>query len=539
MEKVLNLGTYIKSMGSEEVVFPERRSRVFARNMVATSQPLAAQSGVDALRRGGNAVDAAIAMAITLTVVEPNNNGVGSDAFAQVWDGATLHGVNGSGRSPADWSPDRFSDRDRMPTLGWDAVTVPGAVSVWRMLSERFGRLAFADLFRDAIHYARSGFQVGPISAYFWDLTVRHMDRFPDFLAHFAPHGRAPRPGELFRRPELADSLELIADSGGEAFYSGALATAIAEHARAAGAALTFEDLASHRADWVTPIAQSYHGVSLHEIPPNGQGLAAQIALALLEPFDLGSQPLGSAESIHLQIEAMKIAITAAFDHFADPRAMVLPVKELLDPESLRLASASISQKASTPAPVKLPVSLDTVCLAAADEEGMMVSFIQSNYLGFGSGVVIPGTGIAMQNRGRGFSLEEGHPNRVDGSKRPFHTIIPGFVTQAGEALLSFGVMGGHMQHQGHVQMVHRMFDHDQDPQSASDAPRWQVFEDMSIGLEAGFPVSVAEDLAARGHSVRFVGEAHVFGGAQLIQRVEGGYCGGSDHRKEGQVAGF
>ncbi|MGD8832609.1 MAG: gamma-glutamyltransferase family protein [Pseudomonadales bacterium] len=510
------------------------RSPVCAANVVATSQPLATQAGVDALRRGGNAVDAALATAITLTVVEPNNNGLGSDAFAIVWDGRSLTGLNASGRAPARMTRERYAGRTRMPNRGWEAVTVPGAVSAWVALSERFGRLPFADLFDAAIGYAADGFQVGPKTAYYWRLAEQVYADFPDFAEHFLP---APAAGERFRRPDLAKSLERIAASRGADFYEGELARRIAAAAEAAGGPLAASDLASHRADWVTPIGQSYRAVTLHEIPPNGQGLAAQIALAILA--EDGPAPFDDAAGVHRQIEAMKIAIRAAFEHFADPDVMRLSPESLLEPGSIARAAASIRDNAAEPAPVALPVGHDTVYLCAADSEGMMVSFIQSNYQGFGSGVVIPGTGIALQNRGYGFSLDPAHPNCVAPGKRPFHTIIPGFVTEDGAPKLAFGVMGGHMQHQGHVQMVQRIFDQGENPQAASDAPRWHVFEDFSVGLERGFPEVVADGLRARGHRVRYVDEEHVFGGAQLILKTTGGYVAGSDHRKEGQAAGF
>ncbi len=514
--------------------YDSRRSPVCADNVVATSQPLAVQAGLEALRRGGNAVDAALSAAITLTVVEPNNNGLGSDAFAILWDGAELVGLNASGRAPAALTREHFGDRERMPDLGWDTVTVPGAVSAWVALSERYGRLEFPQLFDAAIGYARDGFQVGPKSAYYWQLAAQTYRRFPAFCEHFLP---APGAGERVRRPAMVASLERIAESGGEDFYRGELAAAMAAAARADGGLLTEDDLAAHRCDWVTPIRQPYRAVALHEIPPNGQGLAAQIALAILA--HLPPTVPGSADGVHVQVEAMKMAIRAAFDHFADPAAMRLTPEDLLAEGSLAAAAAGIGERASALPPVALPVSHDTVYLAAADGDGMMVSFIQSNYVGFGSGVVIPGTGIAMQNRGRGFSLEADHPNVVAGGKRPFHTIIPGFVTEGDAPLLAFGVMGGHMQHQGHVQMVNRLFDAQENPQAASDAPRWHVFEDFSVGLERGFPEDVAAELERRGHRVRYVDREHVFGGAQLILRTEHGYVAGSDHRKEGLAAGF
>ncbi len=510
------------------------RSPVCAANVVATSQPLATQAGLDALRRGGNAVDAALAAAITLTVVEPNNNGLGSDAFAILWDGAELVGLNASGRAPALMTADRYQGQSAMPGLGWDAVTVPGAVSSWVALSERYGRLPFTDLFDAAIEYAEIGFQVGPKSAWYWKLAETTYADFPDFAEHFLP---APAPGARFRRPDLARSLQRIANSAGRDFYEGELAAAMAGAAEAAGGPLRAADLASHQADWVAPIAQNYHSVALHEIPPNGQGLAAQIALALLAEGGVAS--FTEVDGVHRQIECMKIAVRAAFQHFADPAAMHLAPEDLLESGSISRAAAGISDRAGPLPPVELPVGHDTVYLCAADAQGMMVSFIQSNYQGFGSGVVVPGTGIAMQNRGRGFSLDPTHPNFVGPGKRPFHTIIPGFVTEAGEPRMAFGVMGGHMQHQGHFQMVQRIFDFAENPQAASDAPRWHVFPDFSVGLEQGFPEAVAQGLAERGHSVRYVAEEHVFGGAQLILRTEHGYVAGSDHRKEGQAAGF
>ena len=520
--------------------YASRRAPVLARNVVATSQPLAATAGLDMLKRGGNAVDAAVAAAITLTVVEPCNNGVGSDAFALVWDGVELSGLNASGRSPAAWTAERFAGLDAMPLLGWDTVTVPGAVSAWQALTERFGKLGFATLFEPATRYARDGFHVGHKTAAIWAYAAERYARFPDFLAHFLPGGRAPKPGEVFVNPDLARTLTLIAESQGDAFYRGVLAERIDASARAAGGGLCATDLVRHEANWVAPLRQSYRGVELAEIPPNGQGLAAQIALAILERLDASAHEPGGAEWTHLQVEAMKVAIRAAFDHFADPQAMRLAPSELLAPGVIDRAAATIGRRASPLPPVALPTAQDTVYLAAADQDGMMVSMIQSNYMGFGSGVVVPGTGIAMQNRGAGFVLEENHPNCVAPNKRPYHTIIPGFVTRGGEPLMSFGVMGGHMQHQGHVQMVTRIFDHHENPQAASDAPRWHVTPDFKVLLEAGYAASVAADLASRGHTVETVPGEAVFGGAQLICRLpDGGYCAASDHRKEGAAVGF
>ena len=510
------------------------RAPVAAANLVATSQPLAVQAGLRAMQQGGNAVDAALAAAITLTVVEPNNNGLGSDAFCLLWNGSEVVGLNASGRSPAGWTADRFSGLQKMPELGWDSVTVPGAVSSWVKLSDKYGQLAFADLFESAIEYAEGGFLVGPETAFYWQRLESYYADFDAFSEHFLP---APRAGQLFKRPDLARSLRLIAETKGAAFYQGELAEAMVAASTAQGGCMALQDLVSHTADWVEPIKQAYKQVELHEIPPNGQGLAAQIALGILQY--LPDQPLDSTAEVHQQIEAMKIATAAAAGRFADAAAMTVSVEELLDPASLRQAAASITERAMALPPAMLPVGYDTVYLTTADASGMMVSFIQSNFRAFGSGVVIPGTGIAMQNRGSGFVLDPDHVNTVGPNKRPFHTIIPGFVTANSRPEMSFGVMGGHMQHQGHVQMINRVFGHRQNPQAASDAPRWHVYEDFGVGLELGFDLKVAEELGARGHKVRFDKRASTFGGAQLIQRIADGYVGGSDHRKEGLVAGF
>lgn len=514
--------------------YSSQRSPVSADNLVATSQPLATQAGLAVLAQGGNAVDAALASAITLTVVEPNNNGVGSDAFCLLWDGNEVVGLNASGCSPQGWDLERFSGRDKMPTFGWDAVTVPGAVSAWVALSDRYGKLEFADLFSWAIHYARTGFQVGPKSAHYWQMLAPHYEQFADFAEHFLP---APQAGQRFVREDLANTLELIAATKGAAFYQGELADAIEAASVAAGGALRKSDLESHAPLWVSPTSQNYRGVTLHEIPPNGQGLAAQIALGILGFLDPAE--VDTVAWVHQQVEAMKIAVRAAQQHFADARAMVVSPEQLLEPGSLQRAAASIGPRAADMPPLELPIGHDTVYLTTADASGMMVSYIQSNYMAFGSGIVIPGTGIAMQNRGCGFVLDPAHANCVGPSKRPFHTIIPGFVTADGAPVMSFGVMGGHMQHQGHVQMVTRMFDFGQNPQAASDAPRWHVYADFSVGLERGFADSVRSGLADLGHNVRFEEEESTFGGAQLIQRTEDGYVGGSDHRKEGYVGGF
>jgi len=512
---------------------------VFARNVVATSHPLAAQAGLQMLQKGGNAVDAAIATAITLTVVEPCSNGIGGDAFALVWDGEQLHGLNGSGRSPKKWSYEKFASLGKMPERGWDTVTVPGAVDAWVQLSDRFGRLPFADLFLPALHYARHGFSVPPVIAKRWSNAETLRDRFGEFARTFMPRGRAPYPGELFKSPHHAATLKSIAETKGESFYRGELAEKIARTAKVDGGFLTMEDLGEHASQWVQPISLQYNGIELNEIPPNGQGLAALITLGILRHHDISGYPVDSADSLHLQIEAMKIAFSEAHRHIADPDSMIVSPEKLLDDGFLAERAGEIRMDRAMHPRSSIPVDRGTVYLTAADKKGMMVSYIQSNYLDFGSGVVIPETGINLQCRGRGFVVEKNHPNCVAGGKRPYHTIIPGFVTKDGNPLMSFGVMGGHMQAQGHVQMVVRVFDYLQNPQAACDAPRWYVSEDFRIALEPGFSDSVIKDLKKRGHRFMEDTNMYLFGGGQLICRMEDGYCAASDSRKDGQAAGF
>jgi gamma-glutamyltranspeptidase/glutathione hydrolase len=519
--------------------YPSQRMPVLARNAVATSQPLATQAGVRMLLKGGNAVDAALAAAITLAVVEPTGNGIGSDAFAIVWDGNRLHGLNGSGRAPRAWSAERFAGLAEMPRTGWDTVTVPGAVDAWRCLSARFGKMPFAELFAPAIAYAADGFPVSPITASRWQAAEALYADFPEITRTFFPAGRAPRPGEIFRCPEQAESLSAIAASHGEAFYRGELARRIADCAAAAGGAMRLDDLDAHRSDWVEPLSIAYRGVRLHEIPPNGQGIAALIALGLLRHFDLSRCAPDSAESLHLQIEAMKIAFDEVFRRVADIDHMPAAPVELLDDDRLAARAAAIDLATAARRRTNVPAGGGTVYLTAADASGIMVSLIQSNYLGFGSGVVVPGTGIALQNRGCGFVLAPGHPNRAAGGKRPFHTIIPGFVTRDGRALMSFGVMGAHMQPQGHVQMMVRLFDYGQNPQAACDAPRWHVAPDGVVALEPGLPPATVAGLEKRGHRVVLGEPASLFGGGQLISRLPEGYLAASDPRKDGQAAGF
>ncbi len=522
--------------------YRSQRPPLFARNVVATSQPLAAQAGLSMLQAGGNAIDAALATAIALTVLEPVNNGIGSDAFALLNDPDDDHqiiGLNASGRSPMAWTPAHFAGHKSMPTKGWDAVTVPGAVSAWAALSDRYGSLPFAKLFEPAIHYAAEGYQVGHKTAYYWRAAERTLGNFDGFRSTFLPTGVAPGAGELIRLPDHVRTLETIAETRGEAFYRGALADAMIADALRLGGLMSHDDLAQHQAEWVTPISQSFAGVKLHEIPPNGQGLMALVALGILEHHDLAGYPLDSTDSVHLQIEAVRLGYRDIAEHLADPAHMTQTAETLIDPDRLAQLGSMISMAEAHPVQTHLGAAPDTVYLTAADHSGRMVSLIQSNYQGFGSGIVVPGTGISLQNRGAGFSLVPDHPNQVGGGKRPYHTIIPGFVTDADGPRMSFGVMGGHMQAQGHVQMMVRIFIHGQNPQTASDAPRWHLREDGVVCLEPGFPESVASALANRGHTIEWFDREYLYGGAQLIYRLDDGYCAGSDHRKEGLAVGF
>jgi gamma-glutamyltranspeptidase/glutathione hydrolase len=519
--------------------YPSRRAPVLARNVVSTSQPLASQAGVAMLQAGGNAVDAALAAAITLTVVEPTGNGIGSDAFAIVWDGRELHGLNASGRSPAAWNADRFSDG--VPQRGWESVTVPGAVSAWQALSRRFGALPFERLFEQGIRYAREGFAVSPHVAMLWGIAAERFGGFDEFRRGFLPEGRAPRAGEPFSYPDQAATLERIAASGGDDFYRGELAEKIAADAASNGAVLSVDDLAGHRAEWVGTVSGRFCGSELHEIPPNGQGLAALLALGILRHLPIADFAVDSADSLHLQIEAMKLAFADTYRYVADAGSLDVRPEALLDDGYLAERARLVEPGRAAEPSFGRPPSGGTVYLCAADEGGMMVSFIQSNYRGFGSGVVVPATGISLQNRAAGFTLEPGHPNRLDGGKRPFHTIIPAFVTRSGEPLLAFGVMGGPMQPQGHLQMVLRTVLHGQNPQAACDAPRWQVLQGREVAVEPGFAAHVLDELEARGHRLRRTPaeESFAFGGGQLAWRTPHGYVAASDPRKDGQAAGF
>jgi len=499
------------------------------------------------LRRGGTAADAAVATAAAMTVLEPTTNAIGSDAFALVWDGERVHGLNASGHSPAELTSERFAGKDAMPRTGWDPVNVPGAVSGWVALWKKFGTLKFAELLEPAIRYARDGYLVAPLTAQLWEsaVTKKRYDGFAEWARVFTMDGRAPKAGERIKLPDHALTLESIARTEGESFYRGEIAAKIATAAKNDGGLLSASDLAAHHADWVTPISTAYHGVRLHEIPPNGQGIVALMALSILRSRDLRQLEPDCPDAIHLAVEAMKLAFAEAHREVADPRFMKMTVEALLDEARLNELAKRIDPAKAQDFNHGPPKRGGTILLCAADREGRMVSFIQSNYEGWGSGVVVPGTGVAMHNRGANFTLAKGHPNEVGGGKRPYHTIIPGLVTsdatvgQAQRGLMAFGVMGGFMQPQGHVQTLLRMADHHWNPQAALDAPRWQVTSGLELEIEPGFRPDLYEELRRRGHLLKIAETRNVsFGRGQAIVRLEevNGYVAASDLRADGQA---
>ncbi|MBN8984671.1 MAG: gamma-glutamyltransferase family protein [Rhizobiales bacterium] len=521
--------------------YPMARIPVLASNVVAASQPLAAQAGLRMLLAGGSAVDAALAAAATLTVVEPIMNGIGGDLYAAVWDGERLHALNSTGASPAAWHRSRFDKYDQMPMKGWDTVTVPGQVAGWRALSKRFGKLPFQQLFGPAVDYAERGFPVSPFVASVWSELAALVSDQPGFAKTFLIDGRPPVAGEVWRAPGHARALQAIAETEGESFYRGALAEAIVSFSERTGGCLSLDDFAAHEPIWCEPLSLQYRDYTLHELPPNGFGIAALMALGILEHFDVRAMGQDSADAYHVQIEAMRLAFADLYKHVSDPRSMRVPVTSLLDRDYLAQRARLIDlRRAGAPAPGK-PRLGGTVYLTTADASGMMVSLIQSNYWAFGSGLVVPDLGIALHNRGSNFTLERGHPNEVGPRKVPLHTIIPGFVTRHGAPVMSFGVMGGAMQTQGHLQFLSRLGDFDQEPQSICDAPRFMLSPtDGVVNVEAHMPRDVANLLAARGHRMQTFPTGHLtFGSAQLISRVGNNYCAVSDPRRDGIAAGF
>ncbi|MGE0351319.1 gamma-glutamyltransferase family protein [Hydrogenophaga sp.] len=526
--------------------YPVSRAPLMARNVVATSQPLAAQAGLRMLLKGGNAIDAAIAAAAALTVVEPCSNGLGSDNFAIVWDGERLQGMNASGAAPAGWNPGYFRRKHgQIPLRGFDAVSVPGAVAGWVALSERFGALPFADLLEPAIELGEAGYAVTPVIAHKWAMARPLLKDQPGYAQAFLPRGRAPLAGERFVFPDAGRALRRIAETRGEAFYQGEIASAIDAFAREHGAQLRASDLAAHTVEWVDTIRVPFAGHEVHELPPNGQGIAALMALGMLQALDIGQYGVDSVEGQHLQIEAIKLAFADTYRWVADPRSMTeVRAADLLDPAYLRERAKRIDPKrAIDPGPGQPPRG-GTVYLTTADAQGRMVSFIQSNYLGFGSGVVVPSWGVSLHNRGHGFTLQDGHPNQVAPGKRPFHTIIPGFLTRDGQPVMGFGVMGANMQPQGHVQTLVRMLVHGQQPQAASDAPRWKWGQGLDVDFEPTMAPELRDGLKALGHRFEPTADTYLdFGSGQFVARLSDdladGYVAASDSRRDGQAVGF
>jgi gamma-glutamyltranspeptidase/glutathione hydrolase len=542
------------------------RSEVYAPHaMAATSHPLATQIALDVMKSGGSAVDAAIAANAALGLMEPTGNGIGGDLFAIVWDPKTrkLHGYNGSGRSPKSLTLDEFRKRGLtdIPPHGPLPVSVPGAVDGWFALHGRFGKRSMADNLAPAIRYAREGHPVHETIAYYWDLSVPRLSKWPGFSEQFTVDGgtkgqrRAPRTGELWKNPNLANTLETIAQGGRDAFYKGEIARTIDAYMKANGGFLGYEDLAAHTGEWVEPVSTNYRGYDVWELPPNSQGIAALQTLNLLEPYDLKQYGFGSPEHVHLFVEAKKLAFADRAALYADPDFYKTPVDKLVSKSYAKQRGKAISMDKAArgvePGVIPELNEGDTIYLTTADADGMMVSLIQSNYRGMGSGMAPPGLGFILQDRGELFVLKPGHPNSYAPGKRPFQTIIPAFITKDGKPWMSFGVMGGAMQPQGHAQIVINLIDFGMNLQEAGDAPRIQhdgstepsgqyvaMDDGGEVDLETGFPYATVRALMNKGHSVRFANGP--YGGYQAIRvNPEGGYIGASESRKDGQAAGY
>jgi gamma-glutamyltranspeptidase/glutathione hydrolase len=519
---------------------------VFAKKgMVATSQPLAAQAGLDMLKKGGNAIDAAIATAACLTVVEPTSCGIGGDAFALVWTKKKLHGLNASGPAPQKISIEALKKAgyQELPQRGMVPVNVPGAPSAWAALSKKFGRLPLTEVLGPAIQYAEEGYPVSPIIGRLWQegfktFKAEKGEEFKHWFEVFAPDGRPPAIGEVWRSPMHASTLQSIAETNAESFYRGELAEKIDQFFKKHNGYLSKEDLAAFQAEWVDPIKVNYRGYDVWEIPPNGHGLVALMALNILKGFDFSDKE--SVETYHKQIEAIKLAFADGRKYITDARKMRVKVEDLLSDAFAAERRRLIGNEALQPAPGR-PSSSGTVYLATADSEGNMVSYIQSNYMGFGSGLVVPGTGISLHNRGYNFSFDPAHDNRLEPGKKPYHTIIPGFLSKDNEAVGPFGVMGGFIQPQGHLMVVMNTIDFNLNPQAALDAPRWQWTEGKTVEIEPLFPEYIAEALASRGHAIkRAAVGATTFGRGQIIWRDEKGVlAGATEPRTDGIVAAW
>jgi gamma-glutamyltranspeptidase/glutathione hydrolase len=515
--------------------------------MVATSQPLAALAGLDVLKAGGDAIDAAVTTAAVLNVVEPISTGIGGDMFGLVWraDEGHLYALNGSGRAPGAATLEAYyarglSKTDPMPRVGPLAITVPGALHGWKTMLDRWGKRSLADALAPAIRYAHEGYPVSELIAAGWAANAPKMRQFPDTARTYLIDGQPPRVGQIMRIPALGRSFERIAAEGIDIFYRGEIGRAIADAVQTEGGFLTLDDLAAHSSTWVEPISTTYHGHQVHECPPNGQGLTALLALNLVATYDM--RALSAADATHVLIEAMKLSFADAHRYIADPEVVDVPVERLLSPAyTLERRKLIQMNRAGAPEPGIPPAGDDTVYLTVVDEARNGVSFINSNYTGIGSGVVGGPTGIALQNRGAGFRLDPEHPNCLAPHKRPYHTIIPAMVTRNGQPLYSMGVMGGAMQPQGHLQVLVNLIDLDMDPQRALDAPRFRVWGGRRVTLEPGVPREVVEELQRRGHEVVPPDQPDIYGGGQIIHidPDTGALAGGSDPRKDGCAVGY
>ncbi len=535
-------------MNFDASVYPygSHREVVYGRRgMVCTSQSLAAQAGLDMLKKGGNAIDAALATAICLTVLEPTSNGLGSDAFALIWTQGKLHGINGSGWSPARLTRDELLKRghEQVPLRGWEPVMVPGAPATWAEIHRRFGRLAFEELFEPAIAYARDGYAVMPnLAAMLADslqafAPYRGKRIFQHLFDTFFPRGQAPEAGDILTLPELAKSLEILRDSHCRALYDGELADAIDNWSRETGGLVRKADLAAYQPQWTDPIHTAYRGYDVWEMPPNGHGLVVLMALDIASGFTFSKRD--DAESIHRQIEAMKLAFCDGKQYIADPRFMKTSVDYWLSPDYAERRRALIGHEALLPQPIDVNCG-GTVYLCSADDEGNMVSFIQSNYSGFGSGIVVPGYGISLSDRGHNFSMDPASDNCVGPRKKSYHTIIPGFLTKDDRPVGPFGVMGAFMQPQGQFQVLLDTIDYHLNPQAALDAPRWQWVGGKTIEMERAFPPAVVEELRRRGHDIVVKDDIQTYGRGQIIWRDEQGtLIGGTEPRADGCVAAW
>jgi len=530
------------------------RSEVIGQNgMVATSHPLATQIGLDVLKKGGTAIDAAIAANIALGLMEPTGNGIGGDLFAIVWDAQSkqLYGLNASGPAPKNISIDYFKAQNltKIPSYGPLPVTVPGAVDGWVKLHEKFGNQAFSSLFKPTIDYALNGFPVTETIAYYLANSVSRFKDYPNFKEVWLKNGKTPAKGEIFKNPQLAKTLQTIADKGRAGFYEGEIAHTMANFIQSQGGFLSYEDLSSFHSEWTPPVSSNYIGYDVWELPPNGQGIAALQILNILENYDLKKMGLYSSEYIHLFTEAKKLAFADRAKYYADPHFSKIPVKELIskDYANDRAKNINLMEAALTDEPGILKDG-DTIYLTAADQYGNMISLIQSNYRGMGSGMMAPGLGFMMQDRGELFSLQPTHKNALIGGKRPFQTIIPAFVTKDGKPYMSFGVMGGATQPQAHAQIIINMVDFGMNLQEAGDAPRIVhsgssqptdeiMLDGGSLSLEKGFGLKIEKELEKLGHKIKY--EKGIFGGYQAIMLKEDVYYGASESRKDGQAAGY